>query len=159
MTTFDRAFDLLIGHEGGYVNNPDDPGGETNFGISKRAYPGEDIRNLTIDRAKQIYRRDYWNKISGDKLPPKIAFLTFDAAVNSGVSQAVKWLQEAVGTTRDGVIGPKTITAAWAAASTDVALKMLDFRLAFLERLSTYAVFGRGWRRRIITLAMQSASF
>jgi len=159
MTTFDRSFDILIGHEGGYVNNPADPGGETNFGISKAAHPNEDIRNMTLDRAKSIYRRDYWDKISGDKLPPKIAFLTFDAAVNSGVAQAAKWLQTTVGAVPDGFIGPKTLAKFAITNTAEAARDMLQLRLAFMEQLPTYPVFGRGWRRRIITLAMQSASF
>src|SRR5690349_449891 len=105
---FDQAFEALLGHEGGYVNNPADPGGETKFGISKRAYPGEDIRNLTLDRAKAIYLRDYWGPAGCDAAPDAIRFDLFDMAVNSGIKAAMKCLQKAAGCGEDGILGPQT---------------------------------------------------
>ena len=110
--TFDQAFERLIGHEGGYVNHPADPGGETNFGISKRTYPGEDIRGMTLQRAKTLYRRDFWGPAGCDALPPGVQFNVFDMAVNSGVRNAIKTLQRAVGEIEDGVLGPRTLQAA-----------------------------------------------
>ena len=94
---FDEAFDILIGHEGGHVDHPNDPGGETKYGISKRAYPDVNIAALTLDDAKAIYREDYWDRVRADELPAELRFPLFDAAVNSGVAQSIKWLQRAVG--------------------------------------------------------------
>lgn len=146
---FDDAFDRTIGHEGGYVDDPHDPGGETKFGISKRAYPGEDIRGLTIMRARELYRRDYWDRIQGDQLPPWIAGQVFDAAVNSGVRQAAMWLQRAVGAHQDGVIGAKTIATARRADPGTAVARFNAARLQFLADLPAWTRFGRGWARRI----------
>ena len=104
--TFDEAFDILIGHEGGYVNHPNDPGGETRFGISKRAYPLLDIKVLTLDQAKAIYRRDYWIPAGCDRVPEALRFDVLDMAVNSGVKVAIQTLQRALGVRDDGLIGP-----------------------------------------------------
>jgi lysozyme family protein len=100
--TYDEAFDRLIGHEGGYVNDPKDPGGETNWGISKRAYPQLDIRALTRDDARRIYRADFWDRVHGDEMYDGVAFQTFDFAVNSGIETAVRYLQRACGVADDG---------------------------------------------------------
>ncbi len=86
MSTFDTAVTAVLSYEGGYVNDPNDPGGETNWRISKRAYPNLDIKNLTRDQAIQIYRRDYWDSLECDRFPPLIAIALFDAAVNQGPS-------------------------------------------------------------------------
>lgn len=96
MTTFDTAVALVLQHEGGYVSDPSDPGGETNFGISKRAYPHLDIKNMTRDEAIEIYRRDWWEKYPMDKVPPEIAPKLFDAMVNMGPSRAITCLQRAL---------------------------------------------------------------
>lgn len=114
--TFDDAFDRLLGHEGGYVNDPRDPGGETNWGITvavarREGYQGP-MRDLSRDTAKAIYRRKYWNAVRADELPDSVRFDVFDAAVNHGPVQAAKWLQRTVGTTADGVIGAQTVAAA-----------------------------------------------
>lgn len=146
---FDAAFDIVLRHEGGYVWNEADPGGETKYGISKRAYPAEDIAGLTIARAREIYRLDYWDKIQGDQLPGAVAVHVFDAAVNSGVRQATKWLQYAVGTTADGIIGAKTIAATRSIDPNIVVLKFVAQRLRFLTALPTWPQFGRGWARRV----------
>jgi lysozyme family protein len=141
-----KAIALVLDHEGGYVNHPEDPGGETNYGISKRAYPSLDIRSLTREDAMDIYRRDYWTPIKGNQLPADVAIYLMDTAVNVGVSRAVKMLQKAVGVVQDGSIGPKTIQAV---QGTPNALQLLDAaRLAYYRRLPTFATFGRGWIRR-----------
>jgi hypothetical protein len=90
---FDKIIRHLLEFEGGYVNDPDDPGGETKYGISKSAWPKEDIKNLTVERASEIYRVSYWNAIKGDELPDKIDFCVMNAAVNSGVGTALKILK------------------------------------------------------------------
>lgn len=147
--TFEKAFAKLIDHEGGYVNNPRDPGGETKFGISKRAYPALNIADLTLDDAKAIYKQDYWGRAQCDRLPPALAFQVFDGAVNSGIGTSIRWLQAAAGVAPDGVVGPLTIRAV---GDKDPAVMLARFngqRLQFMASLSTFDVFGRGWARRI----------
>ena len=146
---FDACLAHVLSFEGGYVNHPSDPGGETNFGISKRSYPREDIRGMTRARAAQIYRRDYWNAVRGDDLPAGLDLVAFDAAVNSGVSRGAKWLQSSLGITADGRIGPQTIAAARQANAQAVIDRACDLRLSFLRGLATWKTFGKGWSRRV----------
>lgn len=147
---FDHAFDALIPHEGGYVWNPADPGGETKYGISKRQYPGIDIRALTLADAKAIYLRDYWQRAQCDRLPPELAFDVFDAAVNSGIGQAIRWLQRAAGVADDGVVGPLTLAAIQRLDDTSaLRARLSGHRLDFMTRLSTWDTFGKGWARRV----------
>jgi lysozyme family protein len=150
MTTwFDQCFDKLISHEGGYVNDPRDPGGETKFGISKRAYPQVDIKNLTLGAAKEIYNRDYWDRAQCDKLPPSVAYVLFDAAVNSGIGQAIRFLQRAVNVADDGVIGPMSIAAVTRLDAESVCARYIGQRLDFMTKLTTWDVYGKGWARRL----------
>lgn len=149
MNWYEQCFKQLIDSEGGYVNNPKDPGGETKFGISKRAYPDTDIANLTLDQAKAIYKRDYWDRAQCDALPPNIAYLVFDCAVNSGIGQSIRFLQRALGCADDGQIGPLTIAAVSRVDQESLAARFLGQRLDFMTRLSTWDVFGKGWARRI----------
>lgn len=150
---FDQAFEKLIGYEGDYSNNSNDPGGETMYGVTKTVaiafgYTGQ-MKDLPIEMAKQIYFTRYWNKVQGDKLPDAIKYAVFDAAVNSGYSQAIKWLQRAVGAVDDGVLGPQTF-AIIADTSPDVILrKMLAQRLIFMTSLPNWPTFSKGWARRI----------
>lgn len=156
--TFDQAFEAVIGHEGGYVNNPKDPGGETKYGISKRAYPTVNIAALTLDDARAIYRRDYWAKAGCDQLPEAVRFDVFDAAVNSGVSQAVKWLQQACLVSIDGVLGSKTLLAA---STTDAHLlraRITGYRLQFMTDLASWPLFGRGWAKRLASNLIRTTS-
>lgn len=146
---FDAAFERLIGHEGGYVNNPRDPGGETKFGISKRAYPGEDIAGMTLDRAKLIYRRGYWGPAGCDAVPDAIRFDLFDMAVNAGVRTAIKALQRSVGETDDGIIGPRTLQAVSSMPAPRIVARFNGERLARLADDVNWPAFGRGWARRI----------
>ena len=129
---FDIAFERLIGHEGGYVNHHDDPGGETKYGITKRSYPSEDIKNLTLEQAKAIYLRDFWEPLGDEH--PAVKFQAFDLAVNSGVSRAQAFLVEAKQTASD----PAGIILAFNA-----------LRLQFYTDLRTWGSFGKGWTRRI----------
>lgn len=145
---FDDAFDRLLGHEGGYVNDARDPGGETNWGISKRAYPKVDIKSLTKEAAKAIYRRDYWTPVRADELPDSVRFDVFDAAVNHGVLQSAKWLQRAAGAQPDGVIGAQTVAAA-RAAGPQLAAHFNGYRLQFYTDSSNWSVYGKGWTRRV----------
>lgn len=146
---FAAAFEKVIGHEGGYVNDPRDPGGETKFGISKHAYPNVDIQALTLDDAKAIYMRDYWTKAGCDRVPDVVRFDLFDAAVNSGVSRAVTFLQQAAGSKPDGVLGPQTIADAWNQAPLLLVGRFNGARLKFMADLPTWNAFGKGWARRV----------
>lgn len=153
---FDTAFHELLGHEGGYVDHPKDPGGATCWGVTERVarangYSGH-MRDLPVELAKAIYRRSYWDAVRADELPEGVRYAVFDAAVNSGVKQAVKWMQRAVGATDDGVIGPQTLRLVNAAPPDRVARQMLGVRLRFMTDLPTWPAFGKGWARRIATL-------
>lgn len=145
---FDQAFDRLMGNEGGYSNNPADPGGETNWGIAKRSYPNVDIKNLTREQAKEIYLRDFWERGQMAQYDPAIAFQVFDAAVNHGIETAVRLLQRAAGVAEDGHIGAVTVAAVNAKSVTDMLMLFVAHRLKFWAKLSTWAAFGRGWAVR-----------
>lgn len=149
---FDRAFVELLGHEGGYVNNPADPGGETNWGITvavarENGYVGP-MKDMDQSVAKTIYARKYWLP-EFESLPYPVAFQVFDAAVNSGVGQAVRWLQRALGVADDGRIGPVTLRATQAVDPLKLVLLFNAERLTFMTNLSTWGSFGKGWARRI----------
>lgn len=150
---FDIAFARTVGHEGGYVNDPNDRGGETKYGISKAAYPNLDIKALTVADARAIYRRDYWAPCACDAMLPNTALAVFDLAVNAGRWAAIRDLQLAIGVNADGVIGPRT-RAALAALEGDLD----DLRVAVrvhasgLERRTlapTWPQHGKGWARRV----------
>lgn len=146
---FDQAFEKLVGHEGGYVNNPADPGGETKFGISRRAYPLEDIKRMTLERAKALYLRDYWGPAGCDALPDGVKFDVFDLAVNSGITTAVRLLQNAVGVAADGLLGPVTLQAVNSMPAARLVARLNGWRLAFMANTPQFDQFGRGWARRI----------
>lgn len=147
--SFDTVFDRVIGHEGGYVNDPNDHGGETKWGISKRSHPDIDIKNLSRDDAKDIYRADFWRPLHGDSMPDSVAFQVFDFAVNSGISTAIRHLQRSVGVADDGYWGQISQAALVAADSRVVVMRLLSSRLDFMTRLSGWSSFGKGWARRI----------
>ena len=146
---FDQSFQKLIGHEGGYVNNPADPGGETKFGISRRSYPLEDIKRMTLDRAKVLYQRDYWGPAGCDAVPDGIKSDLFDTAVNSGVATAIRLLQNAVGAAPDGMLGPKTLQAINDMPAPRLVARFNGWRLAFMANTPQWDTFSRGWVRRI----------
>ena len=148
----DKAIQLVLKHEGGYVNHPEDPGGETKYGISKRAYPDVDIANLTEYDARCIYKKDYWDKVKGDELPAALALVVFDTAVNMGIRRAVKFLQETVNAQPiDGIIGPITISNACKAFDHPEFIidSYLNKRIKKYQSLSTFKTFGKGWIRRV----------
>lgn len=153
---FHDAFVRLIGHEGGYVNDPRDPGGETNYGISRRSYPGEDIAGMTLDRAKAIYLRDFWGPAGCAAVPDGVKFDLFDMAVNSGPVTAARTLQRAVGATPDGIIGPRTLQAINSMPAARASARFNGARLEFMASLPTWPAFGRGWARRIAANLMEA---
>lgn len=147
--TFDTVFDRVLGYEGGYVNNPNDPGGETNWGISKRAYPNLIIKDLTREDAKNIYLRDFWNVIKLDDAKDSVAFQLFDFAVNSGISTAIRYYQRAVGVADDGYFGPVSMAAATKFTEPELIMKINGERLDFMTRLKDWPNASKGWARRI----------
>lgn len=157
MAQFPELIQRVLAHEGGYVNDPNDPGGETKFGISKRSYPNVDIKNLTREQAIAIYKTDFWDRVHGDELPPVIAFQALDFAVNSGIGTAVRKLQAAAGVADDGNWGPVTRSAVAAWQPAELALLYLAERLDFMRKLRAWPNFSSGWAARIAENARYAA--
>lgn len=154
MTAFDSALRVVLANEGGYSNNPSDPGGETNYGICKRDYPNMDIKNLTVEQAGIIYRAQYWDKIKGDSLPYPLALFVFDAAVNQGVDAAIKMLQKAVGVVQDGILGTQTLDAIHHADQKYLSAKFMATRAMRYIGTRNFDQFGTGWMTRLFTTTM-----
>ncbi len=155
--TLTTALDLMFGHEGGYVNNPKDPGGATKYGITHKTLAAHrgvssvspaQVKALTKEEATEIYRRSYWVQSGGDLLPVGIDFMAFDYGVNSGPAQAVKSLQRVVGAGVDGSVGGETLAAVNAYKGDLIAAYAAE-RLRFMRTLKTWPVFGRGWQHRV----------
>ena len=157
---FIAAFKVLIGNERGYVNDPAYPGGETKFGISKRSYPGEDIAGMTLERAQQIYLREYWGPAGCDAVPDALKFDLFDMAVNQGVKPAIKALQHAAGQIEDGVLGPHTVLAVQALPPAKLLFRFDAARLVHYAEVNDtrWLRFGRGWVRRVAANMVQAAA-
>lgn len=148
---FNLSFDRLLqpGHEGGYVNNPKDPGGETKFGISKRSYPHLNIAALTREDVRKIYLVDFWNRINADYLSPAVAYQLFDFAVNSGIGTAIRYFQRTINVADDGHWGPISQAAVKNWSENDLIMNLNAERLDFMTRLSNWDNASRGWSRRI----------
>ncbi|KVN72842.1 hypothetical protein WT15_27465 [Burkholderia stagnalis] len=160
MSSFDEAFDALIGNEGGYSNNPKDPGGETMWGITARVaraagYTGA-MRDLPRESAKAIAKRLYWDPLHLDQFDPRVAFQIFDANYNGG--HPVIWMQGAAGARVDGILGPQTIAAVQAADPLRFILRWNALRLTYFTSLATWPTFGKGWARRIAANLTKGAS-
>ena len=153
---YEECFARLIGHEGGLVNNPADKGGLTNFGISQRSYPNEDIAAMTLERAQAIYLRDYWGPAGCGSMPDGARLQVFDMAVNSGVGAAVRAVQRAVGTAPDGTFGPITLQALQAMQPARFIARFNAQRLILMAGLSTWQTFGRGWVLRVADQLMEA---
>ena len=155
-----EAFNFTIGHEGGYVNNPNDPGGETKYGICKRDYPKEDIKNLTIDRAKEIYYKNYWlPSYSNDLVAlnfPLTAIVLFDTAINCGCKTSKILLQKSIGVEADGMIGKQTVNGLKLYKDLDMCNRLLDRRKEYYDLIISknikLSVFKKGWYNRINNL-------
>ena len=154
---WEKCFALVLKNEGGYVDNPADPGGATNLGCTKTTWEAwvghpvtkDDIKALTPSDVMPLYKAKYWDTIKGDDLPEGVDYAVFDFAINSGPSRAAKTLQSVLSTNPDGQIGPATLRAIEASNPREVATAVCEARLAFLQSLSTYANFGKGWSRRV----------
>lgn len=165
--SFNRALSFVLEREGGYSNNPRDPGGATNLGITHRTLADwrkrepswslpADVRQLTPYEAGRIYRAGYWDKVQGDLLPEGLDLVVFDAAVNHGPARAARWLQQAVGVTQDGLIGPRTLAAMHSKDKRDVVREFAVLRALGYVATGNMATFGRGWMRRLFA-AVQEA--
>ena len=156
-TNWPKCFALVLKNEGGYVDNPADPGGATNLGCTKATWEAwvghpvtkDDIKALMPKDVMPLYKAKYWDTINGDNLPEGVDYAVFDFAINSGPSRAAKALQSVLNTNPDGQIGPTTLRALETANAREVATAVCEARLAFLQSLSTYGTFGKGWSRRV----------
>ena len=156
-SNFDACLAHVLKSEGGFVDNPADPGGMTNLGCTKWVWEEfvghpvteSDMRKLMPEDVAPLYKLKYWDKIAGDDLPVGLDYAVFDAAINSGPGRAAKWLQETVGATVDGDIGPGTLKAVEAHPTRNLISLYNDTRLQFLESLPTWESFGKGWSSRI----------
>lgn len=161
MTAFARAVEVVLAQEGGYANDAHDPGGETNFGISKRRFPDEDIKDLTRERAIELYHEHYWRATGCDRLPERIAIAYLDACVNHGegagsaeIPGGPRLLQRAVRHFRDdvvedGTVGPVTERAVWAIDSKALLAEFLARRAQRYAEITTFPTFGHTWMRRL----------
>jgi len=147
--TFERACQFIFDVEGGYTDDPSDPGGETAYGISKRSYPNEDIPRLSRQRASEIYQKDYWTPCRCDLLPSGLDLLVFDCAVNQGTRKAILLLQAAAKTTEDGVIGPATMNAV-RAMGRDAVWEYAALRMQSYAMIPQFTRYGVGWSRRLM---------
>lgn len=159
--SFDDVFERLLGNEGGFQNDREDRGNwttgvvgqgqlkGTRYGISAMSYPDEDIRGLSKDRAKFLYRRDFWDRIGADKLHTAIGYQLMDAAINHGTGNAIRMLQRGVDAADDGLFGPATRQAV-KDTGVDDTLKLFNAeRIVFFTKISTFGRYGKGWMRRV----------
>jgi|TARA_R110000764_G_scaffold42534_1_gene95865 lysozyme family protein len=153
---FDKCLEMLLSHEGGFVNHPEDPGGITNLGVTKKVYDEwtgresteQEMRDLTPEDVAPIYKKNYWDRIKGDSLPSGLDWCAFDWCVNSGKSRPSKAIQRAVGATQDGAIGSQTIGLIMEKDTEEIINYVYGVRQDFYKSLKTFETFGRGWTRR-----------
>lgn len=156
-TNYNKCLETILHHEGGYVNHPKDPGGETNLGVTKRVYEEwggtKDMKDLTVEDVAPIYKKNYWDKIKGDNLPSGLDLCVFDFGVNAGPGRAAKYLQTMIGTVADGGIGPNTLKAVESYVEKmglqEAITEYQSRRQDYYESLSTFSTFGKGWTRRV----------
>jgi len=161
---WDEALRHILKYEGGYVNHPSDPGGMTNLGVTKRVWEEwtgkpateADMRALTPEMVGPLYKTRYWDAVRADDLPAGVDLCVFDCAVNAGVGRASKFLQQAVGVTADGQIGPKTVEATTAKPADEIVAKFCDLREAHYKSLPTFSTFGKGWMRRLASVESEA---
>lgn len=153
---FEECLNIILKHEGGFVNHPKDPGGATNLGITKRTLEKflgkevsiDDVKNLNKETAGQIYKEKYWNALKGDKLPSGIDLSLFDWGINSGPARSAKCLQTILSVEADGIIGNQTLTVLDGWDTQHMLEEIHSSRKKFYESLKTFETFGKGWLRR-----------
>lgn len=153
---FEKAVEIVLRQEGGYIFDSNDPGGETNFGISKRQFPDLNIKDLTRDEATAIYKKEYWDGVKALLLPPRLRLCVFDCAVNQGVTRAIRILQGSIGVKQDGIIGPETFEAARLYGDREALSNMLQLRLNHYVSLPQWPRYGAGWMRRLLLVTIES---
>lgn len=154
--SFDKAFNSIIGVEGGYVNDPADPGGETIYGITRRDHPQAWANGRpSIEQAKAIYKANYWDAVKADQLPWPLALFMFDAAVNQGVGTAIKTLQKTLGTVQDGILGNNTLAAVKKSEPVELCAMFMADRALRYTGTRNFDRFGRGWLKRLFHIAME----
>tara|TARA_Y100000114_G_scaffold47027_2_gene42883 strand:- start:11219 stop:11728 length:510 start_codon:yes stop_codon:yes gene_type:complete len=154
---YQKCLETILHHEGGYVDHPDDPGGETNLGVTKKVYEEwggtKNMKDLTVEDVAPIYKKNYWDRVKGDELPSGLDLCVFDFGVNAGTGRAAKYLQNMVGATADGAIGPATLRAVHAYVQIEGLEHAIGEyqhkRQGYYEGLKHFATFGRGWTRRV----------
>ena len=161
MSNFNECLQIILHHEGGYVNHPQDPGGMTNLGVTKKVYEDwvgyavseHTMQNLTEEDVAPIYKKNYWDRLKGDDLPEGLNLCVFDFGVNAGTGRAAKYLQNIIGTVVDGGIGPMTLKALDEHVSLiglqETIENYQEDRQRYYENLRTFQTFGRGWTRRV----------
>ncbi|WP_376097228.1 glycoside hydrolase family 108 protein [Roseomonas sp. CCTCC AB2023176] len=163
---FDRCLTVVLAEEGGFVNDPRDPGGATNMGITRATLSAfrdaeasvEDVRDLTRAEAREIYRSRYWTPLRCEALPPGVDLSVFDFGVNAGPGRAARLVQRAAGVTPDGSIGPITLAAIAARRPEDLIARFAEGRMEHYRSLSTFATFGRGWTNRTETVRREATA-
>ncbi len=154
--TFDTIINFILSKEGGYVDDKDDPGGETNYGISKRQYSTLDIKNLSLKKAKNIYYKDYWVASSAPAMPIPIQLAYMDSAVNQGKANAAMMLQRCLKVKADGSIGAITLNAAHISDQDNLLLNFLTARAMHYHGLGRFDKYGKGWMKRLFDVALES---
>ena len=165
-SNWQKSFELMLKSEGGYVNNPADPGGMTNLGVTKATWENwvgresdeAEMRNLTPEKVEPLYKKKFWDACKCDELPSGIDYLVFDFAVNAGVGRSAKVLQTAVGANPDGGIGPMTLAAVSNFDAADLIERFSQAKEDFYRSLPTFATFGRGWLNRVADVKLKATS-
>ena len=165
-SNWQKSFELMLKSEGGYVNNPADPGGRTNLGVTQATWeswvgrPSDEaeMRSLTADKVEPLYKKKYWDAVRGDELPVGLDYLVFDFAVNAGPGRAIKVMQSAVGVTPDGGFGPLTMAAVKAIDPVELINKFSQAKEDFYRSLAQFPVFGKGWLNRVADVKVKANS-
>lgn len=154
--TFETAVNFVLDREGGFVDDPNDPGGATNFGISQSAYPDLNIKLITRENAADIYRQDYWDAMQLDNMPDVLRLTLFDGAVNQGKARATKMLQSILGIVQDGYIGPLTFAALKDKNARAIFTAYQGMRHDHYTQDIRWPSFGKGWSRRLLDVTLIS---
>ena len=166
LSNWQKSFELMLKSEGGYVNNPADPGGMTNLGVTKSTWENwvgresdeAEMRGLTPEKVEPLYKKKYFDAVRGDELPMGLDYLMFDFAVNAGAGRAIKTLQTAVGVTPDGGFGPMTMAAVLAVDPVELIERFSQAKKDFYRSLTTFSTFGKGWLNRVADVKQHATS-
>ena len=166
LSNWQKSFELMLKSEGGYVNNPADPGGMTNLGVTKATWENwvgresdeAEMRGLTPEKVEPLYKKKYFDAVRGEELPMGLDYLMFDFAVNAGVGRSIKTLQTAVGVTPDGGFGPATMAAVQAVDPVELIEQFSQAKEDFYRSLAQFPVFGKGWLNRVADVKVKASA-